>query len=69
MRCDEKESLMEKYDERVQAYSDAVSKMREYGAALPLVEFKLLWEVAVRANSLCRAAHNVLRHHVAEHSC
>jgi len=69
MRCDEKDSLMEKHEETVQAYSQAVVKMREYGAALPLAEFKLLWEVAVRANSLCRSAHYALRRHVAEHTC
>ena len=43
--------------------------MRDYGAALPLVEFELLWELAVRANEACRDARGAMDGHLTEHGC
>ena len=69
MPCKEHATLLEKYQEAVRSYSEAVRRMRDYGAALPLVEFELLWELAVRANEACRDARGAMDHHLGEHGC
>lgn len=69
MRCQEKETLLEEYEKKVGSYSDAVRRMREYGVALPIAEFQLLYDLALRANELCQSASRALRRHVEEHEC
>jgi hypothetical protein len=69
MRCQEKETLFEEYEKKVVSYSEAVRKMRDYGAALPVAEFQLLYDVALRANELCQSAGRGLRRHVEAHEC
>ena len=69
MFCHEKSALLEKYQKEVRAYSDAVRKMREYGASLPEVELQLLCDVATRAHWPCDAAYSSLQIHMAQHRC
>jgi hypothetical protein len=69
MICHEKSTLLEMYQKQVRAYSDAVRKMREYGASLPEVELQLLFDVATRAHWFCDAAYSSLQKHMAEHKC
>ena len=69
MRCLERETLMEKYEKKVKAYSEAVRKMHEYGAALPLEEFALLYDLAVRASERCQVARQSVLDHVEHHCC
>ena len=69
MCCPEKQSLIEKQEGTVQAYSEAVLKMQEQGATLPLAEFQVLYDLATLANKLCQAADHKLRRHVEEHGC
>jgi len=69
MRCQDKETLLEEYEKKVGSYSEAVRKMREYGAALPVAEFQLLYDVALTANELCQSVGRALRRHVEDHGC
>lgn len=69
MICQEKSALQDNYQNKVRIYSDAVLKMRRYGAALPAVEFDVLWNVVNRAHAICDAAHRALKNHIAEHRC
>jgi len=69
MRCQEHETLLEKYQQAVQSYSEAVRLMREYGVFLPFLEFKLLLELAVRAHTVCHDVHGALNRHIEEHGC
>jgi len=69
MICHEKSDLLDKYQKEVRAYSEAVLKMRQYGAALPRVEFEIVWNVVVRTRELCNTAYRSLENHVAEHRC
>ena len=69
MRCLEREILMEEYEKKVKAYSEAVRRMHEYGAALPLEEFALLYDLAVRASERCQVARQSVLDHVEHHCC
>lgn len=69
MICHEKSDLLDKYQKEVRAYSEAVLKMRQYGAALPRVEFEILWNSVVNAHDVCNAAYRSFQTHVAEHRC
>ena len=69
MCCQEHETLLEKYQGAVESYSEAVRRMRDYGEALPLGEFTLLSELAVRAHKICQDARGALNRHIEEHGC
>ena len=60
---------MEKYEKKVKAYSEAVRRMHEYGAALPLEEFALLYDLAVRASERCQVARQSVLDQVEHHRC
>ena len=69
MGCQEKESLMEKYEKAVRAYTVAVRNMRDDGASLTLAEFEVIYNFAVQANERCQAAQESLSVHLGEHGC
>jgi hypothetical protein len=69
MWCKDKDSLAETYERALQAYSNAVLRMRHNGALVPLEKFEVLYEEATHANSLYQGAAQALWRHVAKHDC
>ena len=69
MLCHERVALLEKYLKRVRLYTNAVRKMREYGASVPEVELQLLFKVVGRTHWICDAAYTSLQKHIADHEC
>jgi hypothetical protein len=68
MRCEEKETLLEKYEKSVRAYSEAVRLLFD-GASLPLAEFEVVYNVAVEANEASQVACQAFLRHGEEHGC
>jgi hypothetical protein len=69
MRCQERETLLEKYQQAVDSYSEAVRLMRDYGLFLSFLEFKGLVELTVRAQTVCHDLRGALNRHIEEHCC
>ena len=69
MACSQKLTLQAKYHQEVLEYSQSVSELKELTAAIPFVEWQLLFELAERTLDSCRAAQRCLQRHIAEHGC
>ena len=50
-------------------YAQSVSDLKEYTAAIPLVEYMLLLKLTKHTLTACQAAQRCLQRHVQEHGC
>jgi hypothetical protein len=69
MGCQEKDSLLVKYQRAVHVYSNSVLALREATRFIPAIEFSVLWKVTQAARVSCESAQRILHEHVAEHGC
>jgi|KBSSwiStaDraftv2_1062776.scaffolds.fasta_scaffold692088_2 hypothetical protein len=69
MACLQKLTLLAKYYQEVLEYAESVAELEELTAAIPFVEWELLFNLAQRTLDSCRAAQHSLQRHLAEHGC
>jgi hypothetical protein len=69
MDCLQKLTLQAKYHQEVLEYAESVAELKELTAAIPFVEWKLLFDLAERTLDSCLAAQRALQRHIAEHGC
>ena len=67
--CEEKSTLLEKYNFEVREYSEGVIRLRDLVRAIPHVEFMFLWDIADRIRRRCEPTHRELQRHVRQHGC
>jgi len=69
MGCLQKLTLLAKYHQAVLEYSQSVSELKELTAAIPFVEWELVFNLAERTLDSCVGAQRSLQRHIAEHGC
>ena len=69
MGCLQKLTLLAKYHQETWEYSESVSQLKEFTAAIPVMEWMLLWDLAKRTLTNCQAAQRCLERHIVEHGC
>ena len=69
MACQEKDTLLMKYQTAVEVYSSSVAGLSDAARSIPQVEFVLLWKLAENTRVICQDAQRTLQRHIAEHGC
>jgi hypothetical protein len=69
MVCPQKLTLLAKYQQEVCEYAQSVYELKEYAAAIPLVEYALLLKLTKHTLMTCQAAQRCLQQHIQDHGC
>ena len=69
MVCEDKLTLLAKYQQEVREYAQSVSELKEHTVAIPVVEYMLLMKLAKHTLMTCQAAQRSLQQHLQQHGC
>ena len=67
--CDDKHKLLERYEKCANAYSGAVTDLRQRMGVLSRPEYQALYEQTEELRMKTREAQDLMLRHIAQHGC